>query len=376
MPTPRRLVARWIGWSPVPIWGTAPVERLRRSLARAGLWDAGPWTGRTPVEAGSVLLLLGDHVYDDALIAVLVASPAVVVVRGDGRAVAAHVSYDRAEELAAILAKGSEAPADLPCRRGRDVVDPAELRRRLRPGPLVMPVSSELKVAVENRLFDQASPAATDVVSRLAWPHPARTLARAATQLRLSPNQITGLSLALAALAALLFHAGWLAAGLLVAWSMSLVDAVDGKLARLTLSFSQVGAALGHGVALAHPPLWWLAWWAGGGGELAAMLVMVAGSMAVPALEGVFRWRMGFPPRHWRRFDAQFRLVAAGRNVLLLILSIGVLIGSPAMGFRWAAGWQVITLAVLAIRLAQAWRTPPRSWLDDQGWKPTATHPM
>lgn len=376
MPERNRLVARWIGWSPVPVWSTAPVERLRRSLARAGVWDAGPWTGSVPPEGGEMLLLRGDHVYDDALISALVDTAGLVVVRGDGRPVAAHVPRERAEELAARIATGQPPPDDLPARRGRDVVAPEILRRRMRPGPLVMPVSAELKEAVENRLFAMASPAATDLVARLLWPRPARALARLAAEIGLVPNQVSAISLMLALLTALLFHAGALGAGLLAGWAMSLIDAVDGKLARLTLSFSQVGAGLGHLLALLHPPLWWWAWWAGGGGALVPMLLLVAGSLVLAAVDEAFAWRHGFALREWRRFDHLFRLVAANRNILLLPLTVGWLSGHPQVGFLSACVWLMVTLAVLALRLAQSWRTPQESWLAERDWKPGETPPI
>lgn len=372
----RRLVARWIGWSPVPVWSTAPVERLRRSLARAGVWDAGPWTGKVPPEGGAVVLLLGDHVYDDALIRALVDSADLMVVRGDGRPAAAHVARDRAEAMAAVLMQAAEPPPGLPRRRGRDVVAPEILRRRVRAGPLVMPVSAELRHAVENRLFDIASASATDAVSRFVLPHPARALARFAADLRLSPNQVGMVSLMLVVLATLLFQTGWLGAGLAAAWTMSLVDAVHCRLDRLTLSFSQVGSGLGAALALFHPPLWWWAWWAGGGGELAVMMAMVGGSLAIPAAEELFLWRTGFCLHEWRRFDSLFRLVAADRNILLLALSAGWLAGAPDLGFRAAAFWLLLTLLVLAVRLVQAWRTAPESWLRDRDWKPPEPPPI
>lgn len=376
MPELRRLVARWIGWSPVPIWGTAPVERLRRSLARAGVWDSGPWTGRVPPEGGAVLLLLGDHVYDDALVSALVDGGHRLVVRGDGRPAAAHVPRDRAEELAAALAGTAPLPTDLPCWRGRDVVAPEILRRRVRGGPLVMPISAELKVAVENRLFDIASPAYTDILSRLLWPRPARALARVAANVRLSPNQVSTISLMLVVLTTVLFQVGWLGMGLLAAWCTSLVDAVDGRLARLTLSFSQVGAGLGRALALLHPPLWWWAWWAGGGGEVAVMMMMVGASLLIPLVEEAFAWRCGFGLHEWRRVDSLFRLVAANRNILLLPLTAGWLAGAPKQGFRVASAWLLVSLLVLAVRLAQAWRTPPESWLRDRDWKPPEPPPI
>ncbi|MCR6632503.1 MAG: CDP-alcohol phosphatidyltransferase family protein [Magnetospirillum sp.] len=364
MPETRRLAARWIGWSPIRIWGMVPVDRLRRSLARAGLWDAGPWTGHAPVESGMVLLVLGDHVYNDAVVHALVHTPALVLVRGDGRAVAAHVPSDRAEQLAQTLAAGDEPPPDLPRRRGRDLVPPAQLRGARRPGPLVMPVSAETRRTVENRLFDTASRATTDVVNRVVWPLPARALARIAANAGISPNLVTLVGLLLAVLATLLFAAGGLAAGLAVAWAMSLLDAVDGRLARVTLSFSQVGSGLERLLHLLHPPLWWWAWWVGcGGGDWAALVAMVGGSPLLRAQEILFRWRFGFPLPEWSRFDGLFRLVAGRRNVLLVFLTVGLMAGQPLAGFQAAALWLLVSLAVHAVRLAQAWRTRPVSWL-------------
>jgi phosphatidylglycerophosphate synthase len=364
MPEHRRVAARWIGWSPVRVWGLVPVERLRRSLARAGLWDAGPWTGQPPPEAGAVLLLLGDHVYNDALIVALVRNPGILLVRGDGRPAAAHVTRDRAPQLARVLGGAEAPPADLPQWRGRDLVPARELHRHIRPSPQVMPVSAELRGAVENRLFELASRRDTDAVERLLWPRPARALARAAARIGLFPTHLTAVNLMLTVLAALAFHGGWLAFGLLAAWALSLVDAVDGKLARVTLCFSQLGGGLGHFVNQLAPPLWWWAWWAGGGGDAPAMAVLVAGSAVLPVLEAVFETRFGFALPLWRRLDGLFRLVAARRNMVLLILTMGWSLGHAHTGYGIAAAWMLVSLAVYAVRLAQAWRTPPVSWLE------------
>lgn len=54
------LAARWIGWSPVHVWGLVPTERLRRQLWTIGLWDAGPWTGLAPGGPRFLLLLRGE----------------------------------------------------------------------------------------------------------------------------------------------------------------------------------------------------------------------------------------------------------------------------------------------------------------------------
>lgn len=365
----RRLAARWIGWTPVRIWGMVPVERLRRSLARAGVWDAGPWTGQAPVEPGTVLLLLGDHVYDDALVDALAHTPDTALVRGDGRTVAVNIPRHRADEVAQAMAAGEEPPADLPRRRGAELVPPAILRQRKRAVPLVMPVSAELRTAVEDRLFVAAYPGITDVISKYIWPLPAQWITRACVSLGLSANAVTLVILGLTAIAAALFHAGWLWAGLAVAWAMALLSNVDGALARVTLSTSQLGGALDHAIDFAHPPLWWWAWWAGcGGGDAGALVVMVAGWVFLRAEEMLFRWRFQVEPHLWRRFDSLFRLITARRNVVLVILTAGLAFGQPLAGFWVAAAWMLACLTVHAIRILQAARLVqrgkvPDSWL-------------
>jgi phosphatidylglycerophosphate synthase len=367
----RRLAARWIGWTPVRIWGMVPVERLRRSLARAGVWDAGPWTGQTPADPGAVLLLLGDHVYDNALVDALAHAPDTALVRGDGRVVAVNIPRQRADEVARAMAAGEEPPADLPRRKGSELVDAAVLRQRKRAVPLVMPVSAELRTAVEDRLFEAAFPGITDAVTRHVWPLPARLVTRACVNLGLSANAVTLVTLVLTVIAATLFHAGWLWAGLAVAWAMALLDSVDGALARVTLSTSQLGGASDHAIDAVHPPLWWWAWWVGcGGGDTGAVVVLVAGWVFLRAEEMLFRRRFHMDLHLWRRFDSLFRLVTARRNVVLTILTMGLAFGHPLAGFQVAAAWMLACLTVHAIRILQAARQVqrgevPKSWLED-----------
>ena len=54
-----------------------------------------------------------------------------------------------------------------------------------------------------------------------------------------------------------------------MAYGMSVLDSVDGKLARLTFTDSRIGNRLDHGLDMVHPPFWYLAWAYGiGGGSL------------------------------------------------------------------------------------------------------------
>lgn len=365
----RRLAARWIGWTPVRIWGMVPVERLRRSLIRAGVWDSGPWTGQVPVEPGAVLLLLGDHVYDDALVAALIHAPATILTRGDGRIVAANVPRHRAEDFARALVAGTDPPDDLPRRRGADLVAPEVLNLRNRPVPLVMPVSPELRTAVEDRLFDAAGPKVTDLIGKVVWPVPALLAARACVRLGLSPNGLTVLNLLLAILAAVLFYSGWLWSGLACAWSVAFLDYVNAMLTRVTLGASQLGGGFGQIIGLIHPLLWWWAWWVGcGGTDVGALGTVLAGTLAIRAEEGLFRWRFGLDLHLWSRFDSLFRLITARRNIILLILSAALTAGHPLWGISMAGIWLLASLLVHGSRILQAGRLVqmgkrPISWL-------------
>lgn len=74
-----------------------------------------------------------------------------------------------------------------------------------------------------------------------------------------TPNQVTILSIFLAIFAGLAFWGGYLVIGLLLGWVMTFLDTVDGKLARVTVSSSEIGEILDHGLDLVHLPLWYLA---------------------------------------------------------------------------------------------------------------------
>lgn len=273
--------------------------------------------------------------------------------------------------MARALAEGSDPPATWPRRRSVELVDPFVLRQRKRARPLVMPVSAELRGAVEERLFEAACRAVTDAVSKLAGPIPAQAITRACVSVGLSPNMVVALCFGVSVLAALSFHGGWLWLGLAFAWLAALLGLVKETLPRVTLNFSQVGAALGHAVDVAAPPLWWWAWWVGcGAPDLLPMAVILAATALTLAEEWGFRWRFGFELHLWRRFDSLFRLVAAQRNTLLVILTAGLALGRPLAGFAVAAGWSAFCAVLQGARLAQAFRAarsgaPPMSWLKD-----------
>ncbi|HSV28140.1 MAG TPA: CDP-alcohol phosphatidyltransferase family protein [Candidatus Omnitrophota bacterium] len=365
MPDPRP-VARWIGWTPLRVWGLTPPQRLKRSLARAGLRDVAAWPGDPP--AGDVLLFLGDVVYDHDLVMALTRSPATLLLVED-RPVAAHVPATLAEAAARAL-QGDAPPEGLALVQPADLVASHRAKLRKREPPVVLEVTARNVRAVEDRLFGASYKGVTDAITKYLWPAPARLVTRWCAAARIPPNAVTLVGLVLTVLAFLLFRDGWLWAGLAAAWAMTFLDTVDGKLARVTLTSSKAGDVLDHGLDLVHPPFWWWAWWQGaGGGDWDALVVVVAGYAFLRLQEGLFMKAFGFELHVWQRFDSLFRLVTARRNPILAILTIGLALGAPQGAMVAVAAWTFLSLAVHAARILMAARVREEggqvvSWLD------------
>lgn len=336
-------------------------------------------------------MIRAEYVIAEELARALVRSPgAILAVAGRGAGeripVAAHVSADRGEEVAAILRRGviagDEAPsADLrlfgPSELGSDFDD--ALRKRA--APLVLSLSERPLDEIEKKTFAAVYKGATDFVTKWCWPVPARWVTRWAAAKRISPNTITTVSLVFVLLAMYLFAEGRFLLGVAVAWFMTFLDTVDGKLARVTMTSSGWGNVYDHGIDLIHPPFWWWAWWYGLQQvetatapetlDLALWIVLV-GYVVGRLLEGVFRWTFKIQTHIWRPVDYVFRTITARRNPNLAILMIAALFGRPDLGLVAVAVWTVLSIAFHFVRIAQAAVVRIRggritSWLSEPG---------
>ena len=376
---------------PVPIWGRTSRERIERILGDS----VRPCTADQLTDLAAddtVLLFRGDYLYDDRLVSHLAAT-ANILLQLDAPpnpAVAAHVPAALAAEALALV-DGAAADATLP---GVEHSTPNTVtlafQKKLRKSepPFVLPISAERRPALEQRLFDWSYKGVTDLVTKWAWPVPARRVVALAVRWRLTPNQVTLVGLVLVCIAGACFHAGLYGVGLAAGWLMTFLDTVDGKLARVTLTSSRFGHYFDHLIDLIHPPLWYLLWGlglsaaqvGGLGLELATCFWLIfAGYVAGRVVEGSFQLLLGrFSIFCWQPVDSWFRLITARRNPCLILLTASVLAGRPELGLLAVTGWTVVSTIFLFARLALAGRErlrrgePLQSWLTEADEPPYA----
>jgi phosphatidylglycerophosphate synthase len=346
-----------LGSNDVPLWGMTAHERLRRIAAMQ----------RMPFDRlGERSTILSDlrYVFDPAWTAYLRARPGTVLTRG-GEPVVAHVENADVPAVRHALETGSALPAHLeilPAEREEGIFDEA-LRKRERPfAERLVPANVP---AIERASYVGAYKGVTDLLTKYLWPEWAFQLTRLAVRIGLSPNGVTAIGTLLCIAATVAFWHGWFWTGLATGLAFMVLDTVDGKLARCTITSSRLGNAWDHGVDLIHPPIWWWAWATGCAAYgrplsdpvfAATIAALLFGYVAQRSIEGAFILRFGMHIHVWRRFDSRFRLVTARRNPNMVILFALLIVGRPDWGIVAVAGWTMISLAVHLARLVQAVR--------------------
>jgi phosphatidylglycerophosphate synthase len=354
-----------VGESSLRVWGLASAERLKRQFRRAG-------AAEQPVERAA--LLRADWVYDQAIVRGLVAAKVdSALFSDDGECVALNVGSERLQEAAAALAE-HRAPAGVHRVALAQIADAYDDRLRKRELPYLMRLRPDTLPQIERRIFGGAYKGVTDAVTLYLWPAPARAATRFCARRGITPNQVTFASLLLVLAVMWLFWTGRYSTGLVLAWAMTFLDTVDGKLARVTLQSSRFGDVFDHSIDLIHPPFWWWAWIVGlpaagySLGQSSCVLAVIVGGYVLQRLEeGLFIACFGMEMHVWQRFDSRFRLITARRNPNLVLLTVSALAGRPDLGILAVAAWTLASLLVHAVRLAQAAlerrHGPLRSWL-------------
>jgi phosphatidylglycerophosphate synthase len=310
-----------------------------------------------------VLLLRGDAILDERLVAGLAEAPGTALVAPELGVVGAHVAASEAQAAAAALRAGDLAAA-LPTLRE---VAPSDLapayiaNLRKFEAPYVHAAHPDRAREVEALTFAASYKGITDLVTRWVWPAPASMVTRWCAEAGIRPNTVTLWSWVFAILAMALFAKQQFAAGLAVAWAMTFLDTVDGKLARVTLTSSRLGDVLDHGLDLLHPPFWYLAWAIGtGSAHPLEIWIVVGGYVVGRLLEGAFLAAFKIETHSWRPIDSLFRTITARRNPNLILLTVGTGFGRPDLGFTLVALWTAVSLGFHALRLGQAFATRAR----------------
>lgn len=369
----------------VELWGLTSGERLRRQLRAVGVTK---WCEPSSLPGGkTVLLLRADYLFEDRTIADLVGRPGFLLTLAGGRsgavAVAAHVAASDVAAARTQIENGLVDADGLPF----EVGTPADLSAAYvgtllkATEPVVLPIRPEGAADLERRLFEGSYKGVTDLVTKWVWPRPARWVTGICARRGIRPNTVTLASLALVIFAFLAFANGWYSFGLVAAWTMTFLDTVDGKLARVTVDSSPFGHIFDHGIDLVSPPFWYLAWGWGlppdalprlGVSLHTAMVVIVVGYVVGRLCEGVFDSLLNkFSIFTWRPVDSYFRLIMARRNPNLVLLTASLLAGVPARGLVAVAGWTALSAIFLSVRFCMSLRArakgPLSPWLSAVG---------
>jgi hypothetical protein len=362
-----------VGDNPARLWGLSMTERARRLAGSAGL----------RADAAAPLVLSNAAVaYDPAWFRHVAAEPGLVLTLKDVP-VLAH-ARDEAEAMAlrGAMAEGRPLSGNGALRIVAYETGPAIENKQLRKRetPFLMALVPETVRKAERASYFGAYKGVTDILTKYLWPEWALVLTRLAASIGMTPNMVTAIGAILCVAATFAFAGGHYWLGMALALVFMVLDTVDGKLARCTVTSSWWGNIFDHGIDLVHPPFWWWFWatglasWGLAYDSQTFWLVQAAiqgGYVVQRLIEGAFiKWFEGLHIHVWRRFDSQFRLITARRNPNLAILFVSMLFARPDLGLIAVAWWTVISCLIHALRLVQALIVagsgrPITSWLSE-----------
>jgi phosphatidylglycerophosphate synthase len=361
-----------VGANPTRLWGLSMTERNARIGRKAGLGGTG----------APVVLANAEMAADPAWLTHVAAQPGLVLTLAGVPAIAHARDEHEAALLRAAMRDGA-APAEperfsFRAYEHGAAIENRALRKRER--PFLMELRPDTVRAIERASYQGAYKGVTDLLTKYLWPEAALWLTRLAAWLGLSPNMVTTIGSLLCVAATVAFAFGHYWTGLALGLIFMVLDTVDGKLARCTITSSWWGNVFDHGLDLVHPPFWWW-FWATGLAHVGLALsdalfwwvegAIFAGYVVQRAIEGAFiAWFGGIHIHVWERFDSRFRLVTARRNPNMVILFVSVVFGRPDIGIVAVAVWTVLSCLVHLVRLFQAWARQRkgetvRSWLAD-----------
>jgi phosphatidylglycerophosphate synthase len=251
----------------------------------------------------------------------------------------AHVEQLRVEDMATFINK---------------------LRRDLVPY-LIRITDEATRARVERFLFDSNYKGATDFMTKYAYPPIVWRLTKRWADRRVDPSRVTVVGILSCIASIPFFAAGLWIPGLVLAYTMSVLDSVDGKLARTTFRSTGKGNVLDHGTDTVHPPFWYGAWgWGLGGGDpyspaFQAALWMTGFYIFDRLLERIFKAATNYSIHSYRPLDVRMRTVVARRNVNLVVLTVALPFGLGVESMFLMAAWQGLTALFHLSRVIKFW---------------------
>jgi phosphatidylglycerophosphate synthase len=327
--------------------------------------------------AGEPLIVLsGDSVVDGRVMAHLCNTPgSFAFISGDGeeRGAALRLESD---------ASGSSAPDPTLVEIAEHAVatgaakpfsesgfDPyVTMLRRTTPPYLFRVPDAKSRKRIERFLFWSNYKGSTDFLTRYVYPPFVWAMVLPLSHRRVHPNWVTTVDWLAAFLAIPFFMMGAWLPGLALGYLMSILDSVDGKLARLTYTSSPFGEIFDHGLDIIHPPLWYLAWGYGlGEGDTQSLpfqaSVFLFGIYVVDRiLAGIFKGRTGKSIHGYTPLDERVRTFISRRNTNMAMITVAVVYewatgseGAAAWTFYFVILWQLACLVWHAERLVRFW---------------------
>ncbi len=231
------------------------------------------------------------------------------------------------------------------------------LRRNV-PFTLERMPSVQARDILEKRLFQLNYKGSTDFMTKWVYPPIVWFLVKLCIRWKITPNMVTVFSIFLTILAVPLFAGGYWLAGFAAAYAMTILDSVDGKLARLTLTDSAVGNILDHGLDIVHPPFWYAAWALGLSASnpdaplFSATVWLIFFYIADRLALMVAKKRFGRGLHAVTPLDGFVRTWIARRNVNLVVFTLGIAVGLGPEAFMFITIWQGLTFVWHSLRTA------------------------
>ena len=240
-----------VGENPTPIWGLSNRERTRRIAAASGLGS----DGATRVIAHDA------YAWDPAWLRHIAENPGLVLTMGHVPALGHARSEEEADAIrTSIREDRALVPGNLTvlAYENSPTIENKQLRKR--ETPFLMALFPDTVRRIERASYFGAYKGVTDILTKYLWPEWALVITRLCARMGITPNMVTAVGAVLCVLATVLFARGEYWAGMAVGLGFMVLDTVDGKLARCTITSSWWGNVFDHGIDLIHPPFWWCFW--------------------------------------------------------------------------------------------------------------------